>query len=139
MMASFRNVRDFSSAISYALEKLAVPDLILKEEQRLSIQAVYDGKDVFVWLSTGFGKSICYHALPFAMDYKLNRIASENSSAVLVVSPLLALMVDQVRGLRSKGVKSSVLTSISGDMPKSLLVTFGLLRKTIVLSSPVQT
>ena len=58
MMASFRNVRDFSSAISYALEKLGVPDLILKEEQRLSIQAVYDGKDVFIWLPTGFGKSI---------------------------------------------------------------------------------
>ena len=58
MMVSFRNVRDFSSAISYALEKLAVPHLILKKEQHLSIQAVYDGKDIFIWLPTGFRKSI---------------------------------------------------------------------------------
>ena len=105
-MASFRNVRDFLSAFFYALENLVVPHRILKEEQCLSIQAVYDGKDVFIWLPTGFGKSICYHALHFAMDYKLSRTVSQNSSAILVVSLLLALMVDQVRVLKSKDVKT---------------------------------
>ena len=33
-------------------------------EQRSSMEAVYNGHDVFVWLPTGYGKSLCYQALP---------------------------------------------------------------------------
>lgn len=33
------------------------------------IKAVYDEKDVFMWLPTGFGKSICYTTSPFAFNY----------------------------------------------------------------------
>jgi len=33
---------------------------VLKPEQKVSIKSVYEGKDVFVCLSTGFGKSVCY-------------------------------------------------------------------------------
>lgn len=42
-------------ALSYALSVLGKPDLGLKEEQKDAIRAVYDGRDVFVWLPTGFG------------------------------------------------------------------------------------
>ena len=59
-MASSSNT--FSSALSYALERLGMPNLILKEEQRKSVEVVYQGNFVFVWLPTGFGKSICYQA-----------------------------------------------------------------------------
>ena len=51
------------SALSYALELLDMPNLTLKEEQRKPFEAVYQGNSVFVWLPTGFGKSICYQAL----------------------------------------------------------------------------
>jgi len=37
----------------------------LKEEQRSSMKAAFDGHDVFMWLPTGYGKSLCYQALPF--------------------------------------------------------------------------
>ena len=84
---------EFSSSVTYALQKLGTPDLVLKPEQRTAINAVYNGRDVFVWLPTGFGKRACVSTpLPFVFDYKL---ALTDVSAVLVIIPLIALMVDQ--------------------------------------------
>ena len=51
------------------------------------------GRDVFLWLPTRFGKSICYEVLPFL-------IVSECST--LVVAWCL-LVVDQVARFRSRG------------------------------------
>ena len=45
--------------------------MTLKTEQIASIMAVCNGKDVFVWLPTGFGKSLCYEVLPFVMDWAI--------------------------------------------------------------------
>ena len=44
--------------------------LKLKPEQLQAIRHVYDGKDVSLWLPTGFGKSVCYETLPFVFDHK---------------------------------------------------------------------
>ena len=44
-----------TSALSYALELLSMPNLTLNEEQRKSLEAVYQGYSVFVWVKTGFG------------------------------------------------------------------------------------
>ena len=57
-------VRIFQQAFSHVLQRLATPSIVLKPEQRASIKAVYEGKDISVWLPTGFGKSVCYEALP---------------------------------------------------------------------------
>ena len=86
------------------------------------MEAIYDRRDVFVWLPTGYGKSLCYQALPFLMDLKLGFANTEKSSSVFVVSPLVALMIDQVKSLRSRGVKCSVITS-SSDVEKDLIAT----------------
>ena len=48
----------FQEALTYAQEMLGCPELALKEEQKLAIHAIYSGSDVFVWLPTGFGKSM---------------------------------------------------------------------------------
>ena len=40
----------------------------LKEEQRKAIDAFVSGKDVFVCLLTGFGKTVCYIVLPVVFD-----------------------------------------------------------------------
>ena len=53
--------------------------------------------------------------LPFVMDYKHKLVSSTKSSLVIVVSPLIALMVDQVRSLRSKDMMASILTTPSKD------------------------
>ena len=68
------------------------------------IQRFMEGHDIFVSLPTGSGKSLCYWSLPGAFDYmKDNHHAS---SIVIVVSPLTALMKDQVKSLCKKGVKA---------------------------------
>ena len=94
----------FEDAIAFSLKQLGLPHVSLKEEQSSAIRAIYDGRDVFVCLPTGFGKSLCYHTLPFVIDHKLSLAGQEGarSSAVIVVSPLIALMEDQVSGLRKR-------------------------------------
>ena len=86
--------------MAYALQRLNSPDLQLKPEQENSLRALYSGKDTFVWLPTGFGKSLCYTALPFLYDSKLGRTASTSVSLTLVISPLVSLITDQVVDLR---------------------------------------
>ena len=60
-----------------------------KGEQETAIQSVLNGKDTFVIMPTGGGKSMCYQ-LPALM---LEGVA-------IVVSPLIALMKNQVSVLR---------------------------------------
>ena len=43
--------------------------MMLKPQQQESVKSVYEGKDVFLWLPTGFGKSLCYEVLPFVFDH----------------------------------------------------------------------
>jgi len=61
---------DFSQANSHALQQLSTPSMGLKSEQKASIKSVYKGKDVFMWLPTGFGKSVCYEVLSLMFEFK---------------------------------------------------------------------
>jgi len=64
------------------------------------IESAMKGKDTMAVLPTGGGKSICYQL--FAMLRK---------KLVIVISPLISLMEDQVRGLREKGVATGCMHS----------------------------
>ena len=44
-------------------------DITLKAEQHSAMEAIYNRQDVFVWLPTGYGKSLRYQVLLFIMDY----------------------------------------------------------------------
>ena len=66
---------------------------MLKPEQEAALLSFLGGRDVFVSLPTGYGKSLSYAALPAAFDSLRN---APSKSIILVVSPLIALMKDQV-------------------------------------------
>ena len=64
---------DIQEALAYALSCVKQEGLILKEQQVRALKLLSEGRDVFVWFPTGYGKSLCYQLLPFLMDYKLGR------------------------------------------------------------------
>ena len=66
--------------------------ITLKQPLKEAIKAIYEGRDAFVWLPTGYGKSLCYQCLPYLLDYKLGKVnsAAVNQSIVMVVSPLVS-------------------------------------------------
>ena len=101
----------FDQAVAHALLCLGQGDIVLKKEQWEAIKVVYDGCDAFVWLPTGYGKLICYQCLPFLFDYKFGKVDLPplNQSVVIVISPLVSLMMDQVAKLRERGVKAATL------------------------------
>jgi ATP-dependent DNA helicase RecQ len=68
--------------------------------QREIIEATLDGRDVFALLPTGGGKSLCFQ-LP----------ALVRPGLTVVVSPLIALMKDQVDALQASGVAATFINS----------------------------
>jgi ATP-dependent DNA helicase RecQ len=73
----------------------------LRPLQEEAMQAVLDGRDSLVVLPTGGGKSLCYQAPPLV-----------RGETTVVVSPLIALMKDQVDGLRASGVAAVQIDSM---------------------------
>ena len=79
------------------------------------------GKDVFVSLPTGYGKSLCYGMIPLVVDEM--KAHKEPSSIVLVVSPLISLMKDQVKHFAAKGISAGYVSSEleNKDMQDSIM------------------
>ena len=83
--------------------------------RKKSCSAVLDGENVLAVMPTGSGKSLCYQ-LP----------AIARPGLTLVVSPLIALMRDQVRALAAAGVAAGSLNS--SNEPAENARVMGLLR-----------
>src|SRR5260221_3783715 len=72
----------------------------LRPLQEPAMRAVLAGRDSLVVLPTGGGKSLCFQA-PAVL----------RGETTVVVSPLIALMKDQVDGLRSLGIAAAQIDS----------------------------
>ena len=69
--------------------------------------------------------SLCYQILPFIFHRTPGLIGFRKSSAVLLISPLVSLMIDQVQKLRSQGAETFISSSCTGivAMDQELLAT----------------
>jgi ATP-dependent DNA helicase RecQ len=75
------------------------------------IRAVMEGRDSLVLMPTGGGKSVCYQVPALMLD-----------GLTVVISPLIALMKDQVDALRLNGIEAAYLnSSLSGAEQEALL------------------
>src|ERR1044072_9404085 len=75
-----------------------------REGQREVISTILSGKDAVVVMPTGSGKSLCYQLPAMMLD-----------GATIVVSPLIALMKDQVDALLTRGLPAAFVNSSLDD------------------------
>lgn len=80
-----------------------------REDQEEIIEKLVSGQDVLAIMPTGAGKSLCYQVPALMMD-----------GITIVVSPLISLMMDQVKALNEIGVHAAFINSAltEGRSPK---------------------
>lgn len=104
--------RSYSSALKALRSHFGFPDFRLKQQEVVS--RLLSGQSAAVVFPTGGGKSLCYQvpALVFEEEDKANGLRGPGKHGItLVVSPLLALMKDQVDALVRRGIRAATLDS----------------------------
>jgi ATP-dependent DNA helicase RecQ len=82
-----------------------------RHNQQAIIEHILEGKDTVALMPTGGGKSLCYQIPALALE-----------GVTVVVSPLIALMKDQVDALRQYGIPAAYLnSSLSGGEQKRII------------------
>lgn len=71
-----------------------------REPQQQVVNSILEGRDTLVIMPTGGGKSLCYQLPALVME-----------GTTLVISPLIALMKDQVDALQTKGIAAAMINS----------------------------
>ena len=79
-----------------------------KNNQKAVISSLLDGKDVFVLMPTGGGKSMCYQLPSLLME-----------GTAIVISPLIALMKNQVDAMRHMSQEDGVAHFINSSLTKA--------------------
>ena len=81
-----------------------------KGDQEVVIRNLLDGKDTFVLMPTGGGKSLCYQLPSLIMD-----------GTAIVISPLIALMKNQVDAIRSLNETDGVAHFLNSSLTKQAI------------------
>lgn len=103
----------FFSSLQFAISNSSYSNINLKAKQVKCLEAIYLGRDVVAVLPTGYGKSMIFHLLPSLLYDKMISGRPASSSPVrpviIVVSPLNALMKDQIRKTSEGNVSATFL------------------------------
>ena len=102
-----------------------------RRNQQHIVMDIINGKNTFISMSTGSGKSLCFQlSILVNKDMYINRISNENSISTslkfpigIVISPLIALMTDQVNKLKSKNISARYYNSSISDKDKDEIKT----------------
>ena len=89
----------FMPDILQALKSNFGHDSFIPPQDRV-IEDILAGRDVFVSMPTGGGKSLCYQLPALIME-----------GTALIISPLIALMKDQVDGLKARNINAACINS----------------------------
>src|SRR3978361_1021803 len=81
-----------------------------RHNQQQVIEHVLAGNDAVVLMPTGGGKSLCYQVPALCLP-----------GVTIVVSPLIALMKDQVDALKVNGIKAAFLNSSQSSAEQSFI------------------
>lgn len=85
-----------------------------RDWQLQAIDAVLNGKDALVVQPTGGGKSICYQLPPFV-----------TKKPTIIITPTIALIIDQVTKAKEKGIRSTFLGSGQKDLTTTAKIAKG--------------
>ncbi|RWA13157.1 hypothetical protein EKO27_g1943 [Xylaria grammica] len=100
-----------------------------RHEQAAAIRAILNGENTLAVFPTGAGKSLCYQIPAIAFEEldaaglteRQSKTAAISSGITIVVSPLIALMKDQVDALQRRGIPAACLDSTkTSDEQKSI-------------------
>ena len=108
---------EIREAAKSAAKDLGYPDL--KPEQLDVVETFVKGRDVFAVLLTDFGKSLCFACLPIVFNKLLGSVGEERS-IVVVVTPLTAIIKDQVSVLHYYGLDFNIAYQMADTVHSSL-------------------
>ena len=95
--------------------------LFFKVKQYQILESVILKRDTVGILPTGYGKSVLFHLLPFAADYLSENEGqnTNNCNIVLIITPLNAIVDDQIAILRKHGIDATALKTVISDKSKN--------------------
>jgi ATP-dependent DNA helicase RecQ len=111
------------------LARLAGPGAVLRDDQWQAIEALLDGRKVEVVQRTGWGKSAVYWIAA-------GLLRARGRGPTLVISPLLALMRDQVAAAERSGLRAVTLNSANIDDWSTIEAGIGADEVDVLLISP---
>ena len=115
---------DLDAALAHVCEKFAIKELNMYQREAI-VHFVQEKCDVFINLPTGYGKSLIYQALPFVFDTVLGAAGN----IVVVLSPVVNLMKDQVDKLANLGISAVSLKKMRRVLRKDIFPSYMEVRK----------